>query len=182
MNDGTAQTPNPRKTTPMSTNTARISKPATDRPGYELKPPGKFGSAIVKPFTVPVQWVQVTVHVEAKTLAELATYRTETQADYVWHIENSVNSVLIARRGNPGASPRQLLAGSPRLGWDFRVGLDRVPGRKLAPFTLTMKRARWDDLERAAQALYVAPADIVRAALYQRMKSLREYHGKAASA
>lgn len=130
----------------------------------------------VKPYTVPVEWVEITVQIPANLADELdqrTAYVRSLFGSNVWTI-----AIGVIHTGEKFQGPANILArlkSSPSTRIFMESDLQPPLGRKLRAITITMQKPWWDGTNEAARLLGVTVSAFIRACLMERSRELRQF-------
>ena len=142
---------------------------------------GKTDSITVKPYTVPVEWVEVTAQIPASLADELEQRNAFIQNRYgldVWTV-----AISVCNKSEAAPTPASILA-SLKIGArpHFIEGALMAPrGMRLRPFNIRLEKLWWSDVSKAAELLEVSAPALIRAALSERCRDLREFDRRQAA-
>lgn len=130
----------------------------------------------VKPYTVPVEWVEITVQIPADLADELDQRTDHIRSRYGKDVLSRALSVIT--HGRDGASPAiihtRLRSSATNPLW---IEAELLPphGKRMKAFTVKMEKHWWNHVRQAAKLLEVEPPAFIRAALLDRRRGIREF-------
>ena len=139
----------------------------------------------IRTFTVPVEWVEATVNLDAE-LAEYINSQSEASRRYsIGSISGFVTRINICSLygKRTAAETVEAFSRQPENHDAFLPSLTHdIQGRKMQPFTCCMELRDWQRVEKAASFLETTPAAIVRGALILRGSQIKRFHRSQSAA
>lgn len=136
----------------------------------------KTDSITVKPYTVPVDWVEITVQIPAD-LADFLDQRTPfVQSRYgrdVWSVAISVTNH--AKLGRSVAEIHRHLKARRQAPLFLESGLMPPKGKRLREFTIQLEKEWSETVAQASEILEVSIPAFIRAALQERAFEIRRF-------
>ena len=139
----------------------------------------------IRTFTVPVEWVEVTVNLDAELAEYINSQSAPSRRCSIESISGFVTQIDLCSLYGKRTAAETVAAFSRKSDnhGAFLTALIRdIQGRKMQPFTACMKLKDWQRVEKAANFLETTPAAIVRGALILRGSQIKRFYRSQSAA